>query len=114
MKAIAVHPGTPHSIHLADVREPSVEHAPDGRGVLVDVLRVGVDGTGARLGDDRDLMFEATGFSPLVFEAAEALGKNGVLVLASVTGGERTVEVRTEDLGEVETAGRMRPAIVVL
>jgi glucose 1-dehydrogenase len=50
MKAIAVHPGTPHSIHLADVREPSVEDAPDGRGVLVDVLRVGVDGTGARLG----------------------------------------------------------------
>jgi threonine dehydrogenase-like Zn-dependent dehydrogenase len=45
MKAIAVHPGTPHSIHLADVREPSVEDAPGGRGVLVDVLRVGVDGT---------------------------------------------------------------------
>ena len=33
-------------------------------------------------------MLEATGFSPLAFEAAEALGKNGVLVLASVTGGD--------------------------
>ena len=40
-----------------------------------------------------DLMFEATGFSPLAFEAMEVLGKNGVLVLASVTGGSRTVEV---------------------
>lgn len=36
-----------------------------------------------------DLMFEATGYSPVVFEAMEALGKNGVLILASVTGGER-------------------------
>ena len=35
-----------------------------------------------------DLMFEATGYSPVVFEAMECLGKNGVLVLASVTGGD--------------------------
>ncbi|HEV8672836.1 MAG TPA: glucose 1-dehydrogenase [Methylomirabilota bacterium] len=40
-----------------------------------------------------DLMFEATGFSPLVFESMQALGKNGVLVLSSVTGGSRRVEV---------------------
>ena len=40
-----------------------------------------------------DLIFEATGFSPLVFEAMDVLGKNGVLVLSSVTGGKRTVEV---------------------
>ncbi|GAB4369238.1 MAG: glucose 1-dehydrogenase [Deltaproteobacteria bacterium] len=40
-----------------------------------------------------DLIFEATGYSPLVFEAMNVLGKNGVLVLASVTGGDRTVEV---------------------
>ena len=31
-----------------------------------------------------DLMFEATGYSPVAFEAMECLGKNGVLVLASV------------------------------
>src|SRR5262249_53922042 len=36
---------------------------------------------------------ECTGYSPLVFEAMEALGKNGVLVLASVTGGNRMVQV---------------------
>ena len=40
-----------------------------------------------------DLIFEASGFSPLVFEGMEALGKNGVLVLSSVTGGDRTVEI---------------------
>ena len=40
-----------------------------------------------------DLIFEATGFSPLVFEAMQALGKNGVLVLSSVTGGDRQVSV---------------------
>src|SRR5256714_14911724 len=45
MKAIAVHPGKPDSIHLEDVPKPSVAQIPDGRGVLVRVLRVGVDGT---------------------------------------------------------------------
>jgi glucose 1-dehydrogenase len=45
MKAIAVHPGTPDSIHLRDVPEPKVDDVPGGRGVLVKVLRVGVDGT---------------------------------------------------------------------
>jgi threonine dehydrogenase-like Zn-dependent dehydrogenase len=40
-----------------------------------------------------DLMYEATGFAPIVFEAMQVLGKNGVLVLASVTGGNQTVEV---------------------
>src|SRR5918912_857728 len=45
MKAIAVHPGRAHSIHLRDVPEPRLDEIPDGRGVLVEVLRVGVDGT---------------------------------------------------------------------
>ena len=45
MKAIAVHPGTPDSIHLREIPEPKVTDIPDGRGVLVKVLRVGVDGT---------------------------------------------------------------------
>src|SRR5438552_3766573 len=47
-----------------------------------------------------DLMLEATGFSPLVFEAAEALGKNGVLVLASVTGGDRKAEVPADKINQ--------------
>ncbi|MBL8186175.1 MAG: glucose 1-dehydrogenase, partial [Blastocatellia bacterium] len=40
-----------------------------------------------------DIIFEATGFSPIVFDAMQALAKNGVLVLSSVTGGDRKVEV---------------------
>src|SRR5215470_16526077 len=45
MKAIAVYPGKPGSAHLADLPQPAVRDIPNGRGVLVKVLRVGVDGT---------------------------------------------------------------------
>jgi glucose 1-dehydrogenase len=45
MKALAVIPGQAHSLHLIDVPKPSLDEIPDGRGVLVRVLRVGVDGT---------------------------------------------------------------------
>jgi threonine dehydrogenase-like Zn-dependent dehydrogenase len=44
MKAIAVFPGQPNSVHLAELPKPSVNDEPDGHGVLVKVLRVGVDG----------------------------------------------------------------------
>jgi threonine dehydrogenase-like Zn-dependent dehydrogenase len=47
-----------------------------------------------------DLIFEATGYSPMVFAAAEALGKNGVLVLTSVTGGDTTVEVNADKINQ--------------
>lgn len=45
MKAIAVFPGKSGSAHLADLPKPSVNDVPNGHGVLVKVLRVGVDGT---------------------------------------------------------------------
>src|SRR5213076_1411043 len=45
MKAIAVFPGQPGSVHLAELPMPSVTDIPGGRGVLVRILRVGVDGT---------------------------------------------------------------------
>jgi threonine dehydrogenase-like Zn-dependent dehydrogenase len=51
MKAMAVFPGKPNSIHLADLPEPSVDDIPNGRGVLVEVLRVGVDGTDKEIND---------------------------------------------------------------
>ena len=47
-----------------------------------------------------DIIFEASGFSPLAFQAAEALGKNGVLVLSSVTGGQKTVEVPADKINQ--------------
>jgi threonine dehydrogenase-like Zn-dependent dehydrogenase len=40
-----------------------------------------------------DLVFECTGYSPLAFEAMQALAKNGILVLSSVTGGDRRADV---------------------
>ncbi len=40
-----------------------------------------------------DVIFEATGASVVAFEAMEALGKNGVLVLTGISGGEREIEV---------------------
>ena len=45
MKAIAVIPGQPNSMHLAELPKPSLDEVPDGRGVLVRLLRCGVDGT---------------------------------------------------------------------
>ena len=45
-----------------------------------------------------DLIFEATGFSPIVFESMQALAKNGVLVLSSVTGGDKKVEVPADKI----------------
>ncbi len=51
MKAIAVYPGKPSSMHLEEIPKPSVRDIPDGRGVLVRVLRVGVDGTDKEIND---------------------------------------------------------------
>ena len=80
MKAIAVIPGRPDSVHLADLPRPSVTDVPNGRGVLVKVLRVGVDGTDKEInaaeygaappGDD----FLITGHES--FGRVEAVGPN--------------------------------------
>jgi threonine dehydrogenase-like Zn-dependent dehydrogenase len=45
IKAVAVIPGKPNTIHLREVPKPAVSDVPNGRGVLVKILRVGVDGT---------------------------------------------------------------------
>jgi len=45
IKAIAVIPGKPNTIHLREVPKPAMSDVPNGRGVLVKILRVGVDGT---------------------------------------------------------------------
>jgi threonine dehydrogenase-like Zn-dependent dehydrogenase len=47
-----------------------------------------------------DLMMDATGFSPIVWEAAEVLGKNGVLVLSSITGGDRKAEIASDRINQ--------------
>lgn len=53
MKAVAVLPGKPHSVHLREIPAPKVTdqphthvcRIPEGRGVLVKVLQIGVDAT---------------------------------------------------------------------
>ena len=45
MQAVAVVPGSPGSVHLREIRRPDLDQVANGRGVLVKVLRVGVDGT---------------------------------------------------------------------
>ncbi len=45
VKAVAVIPGKPNTIHLREVPKPRVEDISGGRGVQIKILRVGVDGT---------------------------------------------------------------------
>lgn len=49
MEAVAVHPGRADSVHLAELPMPRCDSIPDGRGVLVRVLKVGVDATDAEI-----------------------------------------------------------------
>lgn len=49
MKAIAIRPSVPRSVHLRDVPTPSIDAVPDGRGVRVRLIRAGLCGTDADL-----------------------------------------------------------------
>ncbi len=51
MKAIAVTPGVPNSVHLREIAKPAVDDIPNGLGVLVKVLKVGVDATDREIND---------------------------------------------------------------
>ena len=58
MKAVAISPGKPDSARLVELPMPHLEDIPDGRGVLVKVLRVGLDGT------DREINAAEYGAAP--------------------------------------------------
>src|SRR4051812_36584952 len=58
MRALAVYPGKPNSMHGREVPRPTVGDVPNGRGVLVRVLKVGVDGT------DREIIEAQYGAAP--------------------------------------------------
>ena len=51
MKAIAVRPGNPNSVHSRDIPEPTLDSVAGGKGVLVKVLKVGVDATDREIND---------------------------------------------------------------
>ena len=80
MKAISVFPGKPNSVHLADAPKPSLDQVPNGRGVLVKVLRVGVDGTDKEI-NAAEYGAAPPGFDYLIighegFGQVEAVGSN--------------------------------------
>ncbi|MEX1295350.1 MAG: alcohol dehydrogenase catalytic domain-containing protein [Candidatus Limnocylindrales bacterium] len=58
MKAIAIRPGTPGSVHLRELPRPSIEDVPGGRGVRVSMIRAGLCGT------DADLVAGEYGMAP--------------------------------------------------
>ena len=62
MKAICVIPGKPGSVHLRDVPKPRVGDVANGRGVLVRILRVGVDGT------DKEINAAEYGAAPMGYD----------------------------------------------
>src|SRR5437763_9490631 len=80
MKAIAVTPGKPNSAHLVEMQTPQVSDIAGGRGVLVKVLRVGVDGTDKEI-NAAEYGQAPPGFDFLVtghesFGQVEAVGEN--------------------------------------
>src|SRR5437899_11054385 len=80
MKAISVFPGKPNSVHVAELPKPSLDQVPNGRGVLVKVLRVGVDGTDKEI-NAAEYGAAPPGFNFLVighegFGQVEAVGPN--------------------------------------
>lgn len=115
MKAIAVRPGTPNSVHERDIPMPTLDRIADGKGVKVKVLKVGVDAT------DREINEALYGNPPpgddyLVighecFGIVEAVGPNvrtvkpGDYVTATVRrpGGSIYDKIGTYDMTSEET-----------
>ncbi len=97
MKAIAVIAGQPNSVHLADLPKPRVDDIPGGRGVLVRVLKVGVDAT------DREINEAKYGNAPPGFDFL-VLGHESFGVVAEV--GANVTHVKP---GDYVTATVRRP-----
>lgn len=115
MKAVAVYPGKPNSVHLAELAKPSVDDVPEGRGVLIRVLKVGVDATDREI-NDAQYGNAPPGFDFLVighesFGVVEAVGPNvrdlkpGDYVTATVRrpGGSIYDQIGTYDMTSEET-----------
>src|SRR6516162_2424828 len=114
MKSVAVVPGKPRSIHLAELPKPSVDEMPAGRGRLVKVLRVGVDGTDKEI-NAAEYGAPPAGFDFLVighegFGQVEAVGPNvtelkaGDYVVATVRPGKSIYDlIGTNDMTTDDT-----------
>ncbi len=72
MKAVAVFPGQRNTAHMSELPMPALEEIPGGRGVLVKVLEVGLDGTdreinNAEYGEEIGANGESLGNFPQAF-----------------------------------------------
>src|SRR5512134_923201 len=88
MKAVGVIPGLANSIHLAELPKPSVHEIPHSRGVLVQVLRVGVDGT------DKEINAAEYGQAPPGFDFL-VIGHEGIGQVEAI--GSNVTEVKPGD-----------------
>jgi threonine dehydrogenase-like Zn-dependent dehydrogenase len=88
MKAISVFPGKADTVHLAELAKPSVDEVPNGRGVLVKVIRVGVDGT------DKEINAAEYGAAPPGYDFL-IIGHEGFGRVEAV--GPNVTELRTGD-----------------
>src|SRR5260221_5658979 len=97
MKAVTVIPGKASSAELREVPDPALEDIPGGRGVMVRVLRVGLDGT------DREINAGEYGAAP---EGSDHL----ILGHESLGVVERTGAAVTEFAAGDLVVARVRPA----
>jgi glucose 1-dehydrogenase len=115
MKAIAIYPGKPNSIHMTELPTPRLDDIRDGKGILVKVLKVGVDATDREINEAK-YGNAPPGFDFLVlghesFGIVEAVGPNvrgikpGDYVTATVRrpGGSIYDQIGTYDMTSEET-----------
>src|SRR5213075_3089878 len=104
MKAIAVKPRIPNTVHLTELPAPQVGDITNGRGVLVRVLRVGVDGT------DKEINAAEYGQAPPGYDFL-VIGHEGFGQVEAV--GPNVTEVKSGDY-VVATVRRPGSSIYVL
>ncbi len=97
MKAIAVRPGIPNSVHEREVPMPSIDKIPEGKGILIKVLKVGVDAT------DREIN-EALYGNPPPGDDFLVLGHESFGIVKAVGQNVRNIKV-----GDYVTATVRRP-----
>lgn len=115
MKAIAVKPGTPNSVHMTELPMPAVADIEEGKGVLVRVLKVGVDATDREINDalygNPPAGYDFLTIGHEVFGVVEETGANvrsikpGDFVTATVRrpGGSIYDQIGTYDMTSEET-----------
>lgn len=92
IKAIAILPGMPGSLHVREVERPSLDDVPEGRGVRVGIIRAGLCGTDAELAAGQyGRAPDAAGYLVLGHESLGRVLEAGPAVAAEVAIGQLVV-----------------------